>query len=73
MMDQVNVIFYVLAVICSVYGVYNIYYKQSILSRGYFPIVLSVFLVLITIVNQPIDGGVYEKISLNEIKTLASS
>lgn len=68
---------YFLALVFILYGAYNIYYGVSVMSRGYLPIILGVFLSLGIFVYsgfqeiQNIEN--YEKVSLNEIKQLAST
>jgi hypothetical protein len=68
---------YFLALIFISYGAYNIYYEQSIQTRGYLPIVLGIFLSLgVYIYNESRELTSlenYEKVSLNEIRELAST
>lgn len=68
---------YFLSLVFIIYGFYNIYYEQSIESRGYLPVILGIFLCLGVYVYsgfkefESLEN--YEKVSLNEIKELAST
>jgi hypothetical protein len=76
-MDKMVYFLYFLALVFITYGAYNIYYNQSIQSRGYLPIVLGIFLSLgVYVYNESKELASienYEKISLNEIRELAST
>ena len=68
---------YFLALVFIIYGFYNIYYEQSVQSRGYLPVILGIFLCLGVYVYSSFKEieslENYEKVSLNEIKELAST
>lgn len=64
---------YFLALVFILYGAYNIYYGVSVMSRGYLPIILGVFLSLYSGFQEIQNIENYEKVSLNEIKQLAST
>lgn len=71
-----TLVLYSLALSCIIYGIYNVYYEQNIIYRGYLPVIIGFFIGLVAFIQEVpelYEPDLYEKVSYNKINDIVKN